>query len=589
MVYYTNMTLKTKRFINRIQAIVLIPLMLLSPVQTVFAATDPAVVEKSIFEATSLLESAITNSLEGAEMRIKEEIVKKNLDYHLTMESFHRCENPYLDADYPAMISAYIVAAESAEKSRMDTLFYGLPFIREKLVITYAWEYEPVAVDEYGETEEGSGKYEKTGTVLIDSPQTVQDFKKTADGFFIPCGTKDINPEKKLIRYGEVSLEGLTPEDILDFFDLDTEKYLLSAQEKKEKFERLINPNGLQESVFLNARHEDLLDEKTRAYITGLLADEDLDLSRKQLIDRAASLIGLVPYEWGGKAEKPGYDTSWWTIDGTGRQKGLDCSGFVQWALMSAGFDESVWKNMVSTGAILSHTASITEEELVPGDLGLLNNGQGINHVGIYLGNGMWIHCSSGERTVVAEKTGMFRIYKRLPETDGVENLIREVPQDVPTVRNRTDMEPAQEQPEEEEERINETEESVTVYRSECPFTDSEIYLAAQLVYNEACGEGLNGWAAVAEVLLNRVKSGQFPNTIKDVIYQEGQFSDSDLIETREPPEEMVLAVKDVLSGNMKVLNDSDILYFRNAGGDEGNWGTHAFFATVNSHQFYRQ
>ena len=296
-----------------------------------------------------------------------------------------------------------------------------------------------------------------------------------------------------------------------------------------------------------------------------MLDDKDLDLYRKQLIDQAASLIGLVPYEWGGKASKPGYDTSWWTIDSTGRQKGLDCSGFVQWALRTAGFEESVWKNMFSTTSILNYTTSIPENSLSPGDLGLLHNGQGINHVGIYLGNSMWIHCSSAKRTVVAEKTTMFRIFKRLPAADGTENekrsLTWQVPEDAATIKNQPD----------------------------CSFTDSEIYLASQLVYNEACGEGFNGWTAVAEVLLNRVTSDQFPDTIREVIYQEGQFADSDLIETRTPPEEMVIAVKDVLSGNLKLFDDPDILYFRNAGGNEGNWGSHAFYATVNSHQFYKQ
>lgn len=535
------------------------------PVQPLTAAADSLVIKKSILEATSLLESAIAGSLEDAENQVKAKITEDHLDYHLTMESFQQCENPYLDADYLAMISSYLVAVDVKGKRNLDTLFFGLPFIKVTVNPSTIWEYESVAVDTFEEIKEGSGKFRKSGTILIDSPQTITDFQKTEDGFFKPCGTKQINPGRKKTIYGSVTLKGLTPEDILSYFSLDSGKYLESAQEKKEKLDHLINPNGLRESVFLATRHEDLLEEETEELIRQVLDDKDLDLYRKQLIDQAASLIGLVPYEWGGKASKPGYDTSWWTIDSTGRQKGLDCSGFVQWALRTAGFEESVWKNMFSTTSILNYTTSIPENSLSPGDLGLLHNGQGINHVGIYLGNSMWIHCSSAKRTVVAEKTTMFRIFKRLPAADGTENekrsLTWQVPEDAATIKNQPD----------------------------CSFTDSEIYLASQLVYNEACGEGFNGWTAVAEVLLNRVTSDQFPDTIREVIYQEGQFADSDLIETRTPPEEMVIAVKDVLSGNLKLFDDPDILYFRNAGGNEGNWGSHAFYATVNSHQFYKQ
>jgi N-acetylmuramoyl-L-alanine amidase len=49
--------------------------------------------------------------------------------------------------------------------------------------------------------------------------------------------------------------------------------------------------------------------------------------------------------------------------------------------------------------------------------------------------------------------------------------------------------------------------------------------LLARLVRAEAEGEPFTGKVAVAEVVLNRVASGDFPNTIKDVIYQAGQFT----------------------------------------------------------------
>ena len=49
--------------------------------------------------------------------------------------------------------------------------------------------------------------------------------------------------------------------------------------------------------------------------------------------------------------------------------------------------------------------------------------------------------------------------------------------------------------------------------------------LLARLVYAEARGEPYKGQVAVAAVVLNRVRSASFPNTISGVIYQSGAFS----------------------------------------------------------------
>lgn len=49
--------------------------------------------------------------------------------------------------------------------------------------------------------------------------------------------------------------------------------------------------------------------------------------------------------------------------------------------------------------------------------------------------------------------------------------------------------------------------------------------LLSRLVYAEARGESYKGQVAVAAVVLNRVKSASFPNTISGVIYQNGAFS----------------------------------------------------------------
>lgn len=52
-----------------------------------------------------------------------------------------------------------------------------------------------------------------------------------------------------------------------------------------------------------------------------------------------------------------------------------------------------------------------------------------------------------------------------------------------------------------------------------------DIILLARIIHGEARGENFTGKVAVGAVILNRVDSSKFPNTIREVILQKGQFS----------------------------------------------------------------
>lgn len=54
---------------------------------------------------------------------------------------------------------------------------------------------------------------------------------------------------------------------------------------------------------------------------------------------------------------------------------------------------------------------------------------------------------------------------------------------------------------------------------------NSDLYLLARCIYGEARGEPYTGKVAVGAVVLNRVKSREFPNTISGVIYQPWAFT----------------------------------------------------------------
>lgn len=56
-------------------------------------------------------------------------------------------------------------------------------------------------------------------------------------------------------------------------------------------------------------------------------------------------------------------------------------------------------------------------------------------------------------------------------------------------------------------------------------YTEEDVKLLARLIHGEARGECYEGQVAVGAIVLNRVKSKGFPNTLEGVIYQKRQFS----------------------------------------------------------------
>jgi len=53
---------------------------------------------------------------------------------------------------------------------------------------------------------------------------------------------------------------------------------------------------------------------------------------------------------------------------------------------------------------------------------------------------------------------------------------------------------------------------------------DSDFAMFVALIFSESGNEPYNGKVAVAQVIINRIKSGNYPNTLEGVVYQSGQF-----------------------------------------------------------------
>jgi len=95
--------------------------------------------------------------------------------------------------------------------------------------------------------------------------------------------------------------------------------------------------------------------------------------------------------------------------------------------------------------------------------------------------------------------------------------------------------------------------------------------LLAKMVYLEARGESAEGQQAVVEVTMNRVVAENFPDTVREVLYQKGQYSTAPYLETAEPTEAQYWAVDAAMEGTP--ILPLDVVYFSTKGENNNVWG----------------
>lgn len=109
-------------------------------------------------------------------------------------------------------------------------------------------------------------------------------------------------------------------------------------------------------------------------------------------------------------------------------------------------------------------------------------------------------------------------------------------------------------------------------------YSASDLRYLTSIIYCEARGEGYAGQKAVGIVVMNRVESELFPNDVKEVIYQSGQFSPvsngslSSALALYDEQKERgdfdstmlscFQAAEEVLEGSRMVNVDEDVYYF---------------------------
>ncbi len=559
------------------------------PVKALAAQTENDVVQlkDSVIDVVFLLKEVFNDRYLMAEEEIKELIRENGYDYSLTMDSFYDQESPFKDADYIRYLAAYMSCKKYAQENGIDILqLREIPFLKYDMTEQIMTEYVPTKIPHYCQSDQVLDEYILNGYEYILSPAEVDVYEQQKNGHYKKTGEKElIIPDEKSVSYMEIKLNIISPDDIFEETGIDKE-LVDDDYERRTDILRCVTDNqSIAQTVFISlpsiSTDSDEVLSEYAAYI------EQAEGIRKVIVQTALSLVDKVPYEWGGKATHPGYDTIWWSYnEENGLQHGLDCSGFVQWTYMTSGFPKEIYEKMQSTSLIkASDLHQITKDELKPGDIGVTNR-LGTNHTGIYIGEGLWCHCSSDKKTVTVSRYGSFSVY--YSPVDDTENIDETVISDYAlgeclddTFINSYNI-------------TNNIDTEKSLYYTHNYSYEDEVLLA-KFISLKAKGEGMNCWIAVGEVMKNRVPSDMFPDDLYSVIEQN---ADMTKLQDEEVTDEILNVAHMVLTGQLKVLDNDRAVFFvdirdlesdeENASDDDSSaWDTYPWFTTINNYVFY--
>ena len=81
-------------------------------------------------------------------------------------------------------------------------------------------------------------------------------------------------------------------------------------------------------------------------------------------------------------------------------------------------------------------------------------------------------------------------------------------------------------------------------------YNSSDVYLLAKTIYAEGRGEPYVGQVAIGAVIMNRIRSSSFPNSVSGVVYQKGAFTAVDDGQINLAPNETAMkAARDAING----------------------------------------
>lgn len=125
----------------------------------------------------------------------------------------------------------------------------------------------------------------------------------------------------------------------------------------------------------------------------------------------------------------------------------------------------------------------------------------------------------------------------------------------------------------------------------ETAYTEEDLYWLSRIIAAESRGESLRGQIAVGNVVLNRVESPKFPDTVREVIFDRRDAVQFEPVENGtvydDPDAQSVLAARLALGGAREV---GTCMYFYAPALSQGLWINQncVYYATIGCHRFYR-
>lgn len=147
-------------------------------------------------------------------------------------------------------------------------------------------------------------------------------------------------------------------------------------EDQAERYAILLRTKGNKAYLFADDPYVSTSNEYLKYDIPG---EALTDARFANMIREAEKYLGY-PYVWGGSSPSTSFD----------------CSGFVSYVINHCGNGWNVGR--MTANGLMDHCAIIRPSEAKPGDLIFFQgtyNASGASHVGIYVGNGMMIHCGN--------------------------------------------------------------------------------------------------------------------------------------------------------------------------------------------------
>lgn len=419
---------------------------------------NPMSMMQSYEEMSAEVSAAVDRGYQVALERVDQLIQDGGYDYELSIESL--IDEAKRASGFNA---AYVLAAYSAsmlqQGTSADDMTAKLDAVAEQMFpisseekekervipLTYTTYREVTVTVVYGQTFIGivngqmqfrydvavrGGYYEPDGSITTLEPVTTTAYRAedvtvpvytdgrisgtTSATYYVPDGTETLTPSTETVVYLECTIHPFDQDVVLDAFGIDPDApYDNFGITYGEAISNMAT--ALQKTLYgaqggsQGGESVPLTDEELIAFVERQNCNE----TRKHILSTALSLVGKVPYFWGGKSDA-GWNDEWNTpkvVTATGSSAtgtilpyGLDCSGYTDWVFktaMGVSIKAGSWNQW-------DNSYAITEAELLPGDLGFMAvpGTVPVNHVLIYAGENedgahMWVHCTSGSGVVL--------------------------------------------------------------------------------------------------------------------------------------------------------------------------------------------